>query len=114
MGAQCAGGGVAGDESERGGWACREEAQRHCESSSVRSLAAPAPAPSPTSAPPIPPPRFRERDKTELRLLVVDPHLLDLQRATVARVCRFRHVPVESWLPAQRDPADAPLFNTRT
>lgn len=44
MGAQCAGGRVAGDESERGGWASREEAQRHCESSSVRSLAAP-PAP---------------------------------------------------------------------
>ena len=44
MGAQCAGGRVAGDESERGGWASREEAKRHCESSSVRSLAAP-PAP---------------------------------------------------------------------
>jgi hypothetical protein len=49
-----------------------------------------------------------------VRPLVVDPHLLDLQQATTARVCRFRHVLMDSWLPAQRDPAAAPLFSTRT
>jgi hypothetical protein len=43
-----------------------------------------------------------------------DPRLLDLQWATAARVRQFRHVPVDSWLPAQRDPAAAPLFITRT
>jgi hypothetical protein len=30
------------------------------------------------------------------------------------RVRQFRHVPVDSWLLAQRDPAVAPLFSTRT
>jgi hypothetical protein len=47
-----------------------------------------------------------------------DPLLLILDclpsRATVARVRRFRHVPMESWLPAQRHPAAAALFSTRT
>jgi hypothetical protein len=47
------------------------------------------PPPAPISALPIPPPRFRERDETEVRPLASDPRLLDLQRATVARVCRF-------------------------
>jgi hypothetical protein len=51
-------------------------------------------APTPASAPPIPPPCFRERDETEVRPLAVDPCLLNLQRATVAWVRRFRHVPV--------------------
>jgi hypothetical protein len=69
---------------------------------------------APASAPPIPPPRFRERDETEVRPLAANPCLLDLQQATVARVRQFRHVPVDSWLPAQRDPAAAPLFSTRT
>jgi hypothetical protein len=59
-----------------------------------------APPPAPTSAPPVPPPRFRERDETEVRPLAADPRLFDLQRATAARVRRFRYVPVESWLPA--------------
>jgi hypothetical protein len=59
-----------------------------------------APPPAPASAPPIPPPRFWERDETEVRPLAADPRLFDLQRATAARVCRFRYVPVESWLPA--------------
>jgi hypothetical protein len=72
-----------------------------------------APPPAPTSAPPVPPPRFRERDETEVRPLAADPRLFDLQRATAARVRRFRYVPVESWLPAQRDPAAGDLFNTR-
>jgi hypothetical protein len=49
-----------------------------------------------------------------VRPLAADPRLLDLQRATVARVHRFRHVPMESWLPAQRDPAATDLFSTRT
>jgi hypothetical protein len=49
-----------------------------------------------------------------VRPLAADPRLLDLQRATAARVRWFRHVPVESWLPAQRDLAAAPLFSTRT
>jgi hypothetical protein len=71
-------------------------------------------APAPAFAPPIPPPRFQERDKTKVRPLAVDPRLLDLQRATAAMVCRFRHVPVHSWLPTQRDPVAAPLFSTRT
>src|SRR5688572_9294319 len=71
------------------------------------------PAQAPTSAPPVPPPRFRERDETEVRPLVSDPRLFDLQRATAARVRRFRYVPVESWLPAQRDPAAGVLFSTR-
>jgi hypothetical protein len=70
-------------------------------------------APAPASAPPVPPPRFRERDETEVRPLVSDPRLFDLQRATAARVRRFRYVPVESWLPAQRDPAASDLFSTR-
>jgi hypothetical protein len=48
-----------------------------------------------------------------VRPLVADPRLIDLQRATAARVRQFRHVPVESWLPAQRDPAAADLFSTR-
>jgi hypothetical protein len=52
------------------------------------------------SAPPIPPARFRERNDTEVRPLAADPRLFDLQRATTAWVCRFRHVPVETWLPA--------------
>jgi hypothetical protein len=59
-----------------------------------------APPPAPVSAPPIPPARFRERDETEVRPVTVDPRLFDLQRATAARVCKFRYVPVESWLPA--------------
>jgi hypothetical protein len=64
------------------------------------------------SAPPIPPARFRERDETEVRPLAADPRLFDLQRATAARVRRFRYVPVEYWLPAQRDPAAVDLFST--
>jgi hypothetical protein len=64
-------------------------------------------------APPIPPARFREWDETEVRPLAADPRLIDLQRAMAALVHRFRHVPVESWLPAQRDPAVTDLFNTR-
>jgi hypothetical protein len=68
---------------------------------------------SPASAPPIPPARFRERDETEVRPLAADPRLFDLQRATVAQVRWFRYVPVESWLPAQRDPAAADPFSTR-
>jgi hypothetical protein len=71
------------------------------------------PFPAPASAPPVPPPRFRERDETEVRPLAADPRLFDLQRATAARVRRFRYVPVESWLPAQRDPAVVDLFSTR-
>jgi hypothetical protein len=47
-----------------------------------------------------------------VRPLAVDPRLFDLQRATAARVRRFRHVPVETWLPAQRDLAAVDLFNT--
>jgi hypothetical protein len=72
-----------------------------------------APPPAPASAPPIPPPRFRDRDETEVRPLAADPRLFDLQRATAARVRRFRYVPVESWLPAQRVPAAVDLFSTR-
>jgi hypothetical protein len=72
-----------------------------------------APPPAPTSAPPIPPPRFRERDEIEVRPLAADPRLFDLQRATAARVRRFRYVPVESWLPTQRGPAAVDLFSTR-
>jgi hypothetical protein len=68
-----------------------------------------APPLAPASAPPVPPPRFRERDETEVRPLAADPRLFDLQRATTARVRRFRYVPVESWLPAQRDPAAVDL-----
>ena len=71
------------------------------------------PPPTPASAPPIPPSRFREHDETEVRPLAADPRLFDLQRATAARVRRFRYVPVESWLPAQRDPAAGALFSTR-
>jgi hypothetical protein len=71
------------------------------------------PPPAPASAPPVPPPRFRERDETEVRPLATDPRLFDLQRATAARVRRFRYVPVESWLPTQRDPAAGDLFSTR-
>ena len=71
------------------------------------------PPPTPNSAPPIPLARFRQRDETEVRPIAADPCLIDLQCATVARVRRFRHVPVESWLPAQRDPAAAYLFSTR-
>jgi hypothetical protein len=70
-------------------------------------------APPPASAPPIPPARFRERDETEVRPLAADPRLFDLQRATTARVRRFRYVPVESWLPAHRDPAAADPFSIR-
>jgi hypothetical protein len=72
-----------------------------------------APPPAPVFAPPIPPARFRERDETEVRPLAADPRLFDLQRATAAWVRRFRYVPVESWLPAQRDPAAVDLFSTR-
>jgi hypothetical protein len=72
-----------------------------------------APPPAPASAPPVPPPQFRECDETEVRPLAVDPRLFDLQRATAARVRRFRYVPMESWLPAQRDPAAVDLFSTR-
>jgi hypothetical protein len=71
-------------------------------------------APSaPLSAPPIPPARFWERDETEVRPLAADPRLFDLQRATAAQLRQFRYVPVESWLPAQRDPAAVDLFSTR-
>jgi hypothetical protein len=48
-----------------------------------------------------------------VRPLVADPRLFDLQRATAARVRQFRYIPVESWLPAQRDPAAADPFSTR-
>jgi hypothetical protein len=72
-----------------------------------------APPPAPVFAPPIPPARFWERDETEVGPLAADPRLFDLQRATAAQVRRFRYVPVESWLPAQRDPAAVDLFSTR-
>jgi hypothetical protein len=72
-----------------------------------------APHLAPLSAPPIPHARFQERDETEVRPLAVDTRLFDLQRATAARVRRFRHIPVETWLPAQRDPAAVDLFSTR-
>jgi hypothetical protein len=72
-----------------------------------------APPPAPFSAPPIPLARFRERDETEVQPLATDPRLIDLQCATAARVRRFRHVPMETWLPAQRDPVAADLFSTR-
>jgi hypothetical protein len=68
-----------------------------------------APPPAPASAPP---PRFWERDETEVQPLAADPRLFDLQRAIAARVRRFRYVPMESWLPAQRDPAAVDLFST--
>jgi hypothetical protein len=71
-------------------------------------------APALASVAPIPPPRFSERDESKVCPLAADPRLLDLQRATTARVLRFRHVPVDSWLPAQWDLAIAPLFSTRT
>jgi hypothetical protein len=45
--------------------------------------------------------------------MAADPRLFDLQRATAARVHWFRHIPVETWLPAQRDPAVVDLFSTR-
>jgi hypothetical protein len=77
------------------------------------TAASTAPPPAPTSAPPIPPPRFQERDETEVRPLAADPRLFDLQRAIAAQVRRFRYVPMESWLPAQRDPAAVDLFSTR-
>jgi hypothetical protein len=48
-----------------------------------------------------------------VRPLPADPRLFDLQRATAARVRRFIYVPVESWLPAQRDPAAADPFSTK-
>jgi hypothetical protein len=69
--------------------------------------------PATSTAPPVPPPRFWERDETEVQPLAADPRLFDLQRATAARVRRFRYVPVESWLPAQRDPTAVYLFSTR-
>jgi hypothetical protein len=71
-------------------------------------------APALASAPPIPPPRFREHDETEVQPLAADLRLLDLHRATAAQVHRFKHEPMDSWLPDQRDLAAAPLFNTRT
>jgi hypothetical protein len=48
-----------------------------------------------------------------VRPLATDPRLFDLQRATAARVHRFRHVPVETWLPAQRDLAAVDLFRAQ-
>jgi hypothetical protein len=48
-----------------------------------------------------------------VRPLAADPRLFNLQCATTARVRRFRHVHVETWLPAQRDPAAVDLFSTR-
>jgi hypothetical protein len=72
-----------------------------------------APPPAPLSAPPIPPACFGERDETEVRPLTADPRLFDLQCATAARVRRFRYVPMETWLPTQRDPVAADLFSTR-
>jgi hypothetical protein len=81
--------------------------------STTPASTAPTPPPAPTFASPIPPPRFRERDETKVTLLAVNPCLLDLRRATAARARRFRHVLVESWLPAQRDPVPMPLFSTR-
>jgi hypothetical protein len=78
------------------------------------TLAPTVPPLAPISAPPIPPPHFREHDESEVRPIAPDPRLLDLQRATATWVHRFRHVPVESWLPAQRDPTAAPLFSSRT
>jgi hypothetical protein len=66
----------------------------------------------PASAPPIQPARL-ERDETEVQPFAADPRLFDLQRATVARVRRFRYVPMESWLPKQREPAAADPFSTR-
>jgi hypothetical protein len=68
---------------------------------------------APLSAPPIPPARFQERDETEVRPLAADPRMFDLQRATAERVRRFRHVPVETWLPAQRDSSAVDLFSTQ-
>jgi hypothetical protein len=48
-----------------------------------------------------------------VRPLATDPRLFDLQRSTAARLRRIRHVPVESWLPAQRDPSAVDPFSTR-
>jgi hypothetical protein len=77
------------------------------------TLASTAPPPTPFLAPAIPPARFRERDETEVRPLAADPRLIDLSRAIAAWVRWFRHIPVETWLPAQRDPAAVDLFSTR-
>jgi hypothetical protein len=48
-----------------------------------------------------------------VRPLAADPRLIDLQRATAAWLRQFIHVPMETWLPAQRDSAVADLFSTR-
>jgi hypothetical protein len=40
--------------------------------------------------------------------------LFDLHRATSTRVRRFRHVLVDTWFLAHRDPAAGPWFSTRT
>jgi hypothetical protein len=59
--------------------------------------------------------RLASGSETRLRC---DPLLLILDclpsRAIAAWVRQFRHVPMESWLPAQRHPAAAALFSTRT
>lgn len=40
--------------------------------------------------------------------------MFDLHRATSTRVRRFRHVLVDTWFLAHRDPAAGPWFSTRT
>jgi hypothetical protein len=93
--------------------ASRPRSSTHTSASTPPPTLPAPPPPAPASAPPVPPPRFRERDETEVRPLATDPRLFDLQRATAAQVRRFRYVPVESWLPAQRDPVAGDLFSTR-
>lgn len=70
--------------------------------------------PTPLATPPAPSSRFRERDETEVQLVVADPRLFDLHKATTARVCHFKPVPMHSWLLAQRDLEASPLFSTWT
>lgn len=64
-------------------------------------------------SPPTPPrPRFRERDKHVIEQVQDDPRLIDLRRATVGCVKRFRLVPITTWFPEERDPSAGALFST--
>ena len=61
--------------------------------------------------PPVPPRRrFREHDKQGLEQVLDDPRLIELRTATAGRVCHFWNIPLEEWLPAERENA-LELFN---
>ena len=62
---------------------------------------------------PLVPPRrrFRERDEQGLEQVQDDPRLIELRTAIAGCVCHFWNIPLEEWLPTQREEHASAPFN---